>query len=201
MDDDGKELGLIKRECASMIETLKKLHAEETALKDEVHQLAWMAVAMGCNGSLDASANKRGNATKKTSGRKSTQSTPKSTPRESPVTAPSHDKAQTSSNAAAKTLNKGTKKPRDEGVADSKDEGVPPVQQPPAKKARTLGNMPSDILSSAVGLASAMAQQIASAYRPAAPEVTIPLPDEKGAQSTDEENKSEIDGTSARFQI
>lgn len=204
MNDDGKELGLIKRECASMIETLKKLHAEETALNDEVHQLAWTAVTMGCNGSLDASANKRGNPTKKTSGRKST---PKSISRESPVTAPSQDKPQKNSNAAAKTLIKGAKreskpankKPRDEEerVAESKDEDVPPIQQPPAKKARTLGDVPSGILSSAVGLASAMAQQFA-AYRPVAPDAAIPPP--KGTQSTGGENKDDGD-TNSRFQI
>ena len=210
MTDDEKELGLIKRECASMIGTLKKLHEEETALNDEVRQLAWMAVAMGCKGSLDASANKRGthkgNPNKKMGGRKPT---PKSTPRASPVTAPSQGKAQTGSSAAAvKVLSKGVKKvskpskrPRDEegrvAESKSKDDGGPPVVHPPAKKARTLGDMPSDILSSAVGLASAMAQQIASAYRPVAPDAAVP----KGAQSTDEENKTDDGESNTRFQI
>eukprot|EP00569_Conticribra_weissflogii_P005040 CAMPEP_0171339994 /NCGR_PEP_ID=MMETSP0878-20121228/8287_1 /TAXON_ID=67004 /ORGANISM="Thalassiosira weissflogii, Strain CCMP1336" /LENGTH=85 /DNA_ID=CAMNT_0011841989 /DNA_START=51 /DNA_END=308 /DNA_ORIENTATION=+ len=48
-----QELEHLRRECASMVSTLKTLHEEEVLLRKSNEVLAQQAVLMGCRGGLD----------------------------------------------------------------------------------------------------------------------------------------------------
>ena len=91
-NNNSVELEKIKKECASMINTLKELHEEERQLREANTNLSQRALLMGCTAGLDGGT--RRDARRKAAAKKaaSQTSTPTSQINESTTEMPSNIK-------------------------------------------------------------------------------------------------------------
>jgi hypothetical protein len=74
MNNNTSELERIQRECVSMVETIKTLHAEERQLREANNFLAYRAVVMGCTAGLDGGT--RRGARRKAAAKKAASTAP-----------------------------------------------------------------------------------------------------------------------------